>query len=118
MKEFKRSERVSDNIHQVVSTILLREVTDPRLEMVTITGARVSDDLRHADIYYSIIGDEKRWAEAKKGFQSSKGFIKKALGRKLKMKYMPDLHFREDKSLEGGEKIDRILSEIIVDHDE
>ena len=118
MRDFKRSERVSDNVHHALSDILLREITDPRLEMVTITGARVSDDLRHADVYYSLIGDENRWTEAKEGFRSSKGYIKKSLGRKLRMKYLPDLFFREDRSLEGGEKIDRILSQVLTENED
>lgn len=109
MKDFKRSERVGDLIHHEVSSILLREIKDPRLDMVSITGTKVSDDLRHATVFFSVIGDERRWAEANRGFDSSKGFIKRELGKRLKMKYMPDVSFREDRSLESGERMDRIL---------
>lgn len=109
MREFKRADRVSDAIHHEVSTILLRDIKDPRVDMVTITGTKVSDDLRHASIFYSVIGDEERWAEVRKGLMSSKGYIKRQLGKRLKMKYIPDIHFNEDRTLEQGGRIDTIL---------
>lgn len=113
MKEYKRSERVSDLVCREVSNILLRDIKDPRVEMVTITGTRVSDDLRHAVVFYSVIGDEKRWAEVGKGLKSTKGYVKRELGKRLKMKYLPDLKFVEDRTMEKGEKIDRLLSGLV-----
>jgi len=110
MREFKRSQRVSDLIHHEVSNILLMEITDPRVEMVTVTGVKVSDDLGHAIIFYSVIGDDDRWSEVKKGLASSKGYIKRELGRRLKMKYIPDIKFYEDRTLEQGGRVDDILS--------
>ena len=110
MKDFKRADRVGDAIHHEVSTILLTEIKDPRVDMVTVTGTKVSDDLRHANIFYSVIGDEERWTEVKKGLMSSKGYIKRQLAKRLKMKYIPDIHFNEDRTLEQGGRIDSILS--------
>lgn len=112
MKDFKRSERIGDLIYREVSNIILRDLKDPRIGIITLTGVSVSDDLRLATVYYSLVGDERRWTEVGKGLESSKGFIKKELGRRLKIKYIPDIRFREDRSLERGERIDRILSEI------
>ena len=98
-----------------VSSLLLMEIKDPRVAMVTITGTRVSDDLRIATVFYSIIGDNARWEEAGKGLNSTRGYIKRELGRRLKMKYVPDIRFREDRSLERGERMDRMLSGLKVD---
>ena len=112
MKGFKRADRVGDAIHHEVSTILLSEIKDPRVDMVTVTGTKVSDDLRHANIFYSVIGDEERWAEVKKGLMSSKGYIKRQLAKRLNMKYIPDIHFNEDRTLEQGGRIDSILSSL------
>lgn len=112
MKEFKRSERVSDLVYREVSNILLIDIKDPRVELVTITGTKVSDDLRHAVVYYSVIGDDKRWSEVARGLESSRGYIKRELGKRLKMKYLPDLKFVEDRTMEKGEKMDRLLSEL------
>jgi ribosome-binding factor A len=116
MREFKRSERVGDMIHHEISNILLFEISDPRVEMITITGTKVSDDLRHANIYYSLIGDEKRWSDAKKGLSSSKGYIKRQLAKRLEMRYIPDVHFHEDRTMEKGERIDSLLHKL--DHSE
>ena len=113
MKAFKRAERVGDAVHHEVSNILLRDIKDPRIDMVTVTGTKVSDDLRHANVFYSVIGDEQRWREVKKGLASSKGYIKRQLAKRLKMKYMPDIHFNEDRTLEQGERIDSLLSGIV-----
>lgn len=112
MREFKRSDRVGDMIHHEVSNILLFEISDPRVEMITITGSKVSSDLSHANIYYSVIGDEKRWADVKEGLKSSKGFIKRQLAKRLEMRHLPDLHFHEDRTMENGERIDNILHEL------
>lgn len=113
MKEFKRSERVSDLVYREVSNILLRDIKDPRVELVTVTGTRVSDDLRHAIVFYSVIGDDKRWAEVAQGLKSSRGYVKRELGKRLKMKYLPDIKFVEDRTMEKGEKMDRLLSDLV-----
>ena len=115
MKEYKRSERVSDLIYREVSNILLRDIKDPRVEMVTITGTKVSDDLHHAIVFYSVIGDEKRWSEVGQGLKSSKGYVKRELGKRLKMRYLPDIKFVEDRTMEKGDRIDRMLSELSND---
>lgn len=115
MKEYKRSERVSDLVYREVSNILLRDIKDPRVEMVTVTGTKVSDDLRHAVVYYSVIGNDQRWNEVAQGLKSSKGYVKRELGKRLKMKYLPDLKFVEDRTMEKGEKMDKLLSELASD---
>lgn len=117
MREFKRSARVGDLLCQEISSIILRDITDPRVEMVTITGTKVSDDLRHADVFFSVIGDEKRWKEASKGLKSCKGYIKRELGKRLEMKYLPDLKFIQDKTMETGSRIDKMIADALGNHD-
>lgn len=112
MKEFKRSERISDLIHREISNMLLRDISDPRISMVTITGTRVSDNLGIATVFFSIIGEQAKWEEASRGFASCRGFIKRELGRRLKLKYIPDIRFKEDRSLETGERMDKLLSQL------
>ena len=112
MKNFKRSKRVGEQIHHEVSNILLKDIKDPALNLVTVTGTKIADDLRHAVVFYSVIGDEKRWQEVRAGLERSKSYIKKILSSNLKIKYIPDLKFVEDKTMESGERIDKILSVI------
>ena len=107
-----RSERVGDQILREISNLLLLKVKDPRLKGVTLTDVRMSKDLRYAYIYYSLLGEEEQKNQAQAGFESAKGFIRKAIGEKLHLRYVPDIQFRYDTSLEQGQKIERLLEEV------
>jgi ribosome-binding factor A len=109
MMRFKRSEKLGDLIREEVSRILIKGLKDPRIGFATITKVDVSDDLREAKIYYSIFGDEREKAESYEGLQSAKGFIKRELGRRVRMKYMPEINFIFDDSLEYGSRIEELL---------
>jgi len=117
LREFKRSARVGDLLCREISNVLLRDITDPRVEMITITGAKVSDDIRHATVFFSVIGDENRWKDASKGLASAKGYIKRELGKRLEIKYIPDLKFIQDKTMETGSRIDKMIADALSDHD-
>ena len=110
MIPFARSERVSGLIQKVLSEILHKDIKDPRLKMATITGVEVSRDLRLARIYFTTPdGDQKKDA-AVKGFNSARGFIKRILANELDLKYMPDIKFFYDESLDYGSHIDSRLT--------
>ena len=111
-RDFKRSDRVSDLIQREVSMLLLNGVKDPRLGMLTITGVKTSDDLKHATIYFALNGDAARRAEAQKGLESAGGFFRSQLRRVTDLRIVPDLHFKYDVSLDEGERIDRLLREV------
>ncbi|RLB07474.1 MAG: 30S ribosome-binding factor RbfA [Deltaproteobacteria bacterium] len=106
---FKRSEKVGDLIREEVSQILIRELKDPRIGFITITRVAVSDDLRAAKIYYSVFGGEREKEESFKGLESAKGYIKRELGRRVRLKYMPDITFVFDDSLEYSSHIEELL---------
>ncbi|OGP55128.1 MAG: ribosome-binding factor A [Deltaproteobacteria bacterium RBG_13_52_11] len=106
---FKRSEKVGDQIREEISQILLRELKDPRIGFVTITTVAVSDDLRTAKVYYSVFGGEQDKEESYEGLESAKGYIKRELGRRMRLKYMPEINFMFDDSLEYGEHIEDLL---------
>ena len=109
MNPFARSERVSGLIQKVLSEILHKDIKDPRLKMATITGVEVSRDLRLAYIYFTTPdGDQKKDA-AIKGFNSARGFIKRILANELDLKYMPDIKFIYDESLDYGSHIDSLI---------
>lgn len=107
-----RSHRVGDQILREISSLLLLKVKDPRLKGVTLTDVRVSKDLRHAYVYYSLFGQDEQKNQAQAGFESAKGFIRKVIGKRLHLRYVPDIQFRYDVSLEHGQKIDRLLEEV------
>jgi ribosome-binding factor A len=92
-----------------IARAVLHVVKDPRTADITITTVKVSRDLRHARVYFSLIGDRPKQDDARRGLQSASGLIKRELSRHLKLKHIPDLEFIFDDSLEHAEHIDTIL---------
>ncbi|MBI4745966.1 MAG: 30S ribosome-binding factor RbfA [Deltaproteobacteria bacterium] len=111
--EYKRKDRVGDLLHHEISQLLIKGIKDPRIGFVTITGVEVSDDLKEAKVYYSLIGNDEDKKAAADGLRSSTGFIRSTLRKALALKHIPNLHFRFDNSLEYGERIERLLKETI-----
>ena len=109
---YKRADRVSDLLKEEISQMLLREVKDPHIGFITITDVEVSKDLQVAKVYYTILGDEKQSRESAQALNRVSCFIKRQLGKRLRMRYIPDIIFRYDHSLEYGDKIDHILSHL------
>ncbi|MBN2467018.1 MAG: 30S ribosome-binding factor RbfA [Deltaproteobacteria bacterium] len=110
--ESNRANRVAHLIKKEVAEMLAREVKDPRIGMATITDVVVSKDLRYAHIYYSRLGTEKEVRDAGVGLKRATKFIQGQLGRRLALRFTPIIEFRFDKSLEYGNRIDKILHEI------
>jgi len=109
MIPFARSDRVSGLIQKVLSEILKRDIGDPRLKMATITEVEVSRDLKLARIYFTAPGGRQEKDAAIKGFNSARGFIKRILAHEIDLKYMPDIKFFYDDSLEYGAHIDELI---------
>ena len=110
--EHKRSDRVADLILTELAEVLLRRVQDPRLADITLTDVKVTPDLRHAKVFYSLLGDDERKASAIVGLESARGFVKRELGKRLHLRRMPDIEFHFDGSLEYGSHIDRLLDDL------
>ena len=104
-----RPERVQEAIRQEVSLIIQNEIKDPRLGFLTITGVELTPDLRYARIYFSTLGEQKDKFLALKGLRSAKGYIKGRLADKIKLRYMPEIEFKIDESLERTKKVYDIL---------
>jgi ribosome-binding factor A len=112
MRPFSRSDRVSGLIKQALSEILQKRINDPRLGLVTISVVKLSRDLKNARIYYTAPAGEKNKEAAAAGFKDAAGFIKRALGRKVHLRYMPELKFFPDESFDYGSSIDKLLASI------
>jgi ribosome-binding factor A len=109
MIPFARSDRVSGLIQRVLSEILKRDIGDPRLKMATITEVEVSRNLKLARIYFTTPDGKQKKDAAIKGFNSARGFIKRILAHEIGLKYMPDIKFFYDDSLDYGEHIDELI---------
>jgi ribosome-binding factor A len=111
----KRPKRVADMIKNEIALLLLRKVKDPRLTSVSIVDAEVTKDLRRAIVYYSVLGDDSQVKKAAEGLDRAKGFIRSHLARELGMRVTPELVFKQDRSMEQQEKMERLLKEINID---
>ena len=107
---YKRAERVSDQMKQEIADILMRKIKDPRIGFVTVTDVEVADDLRNAKVFVSVYGADK--ASTLKGLDSASPFIRSELGRRMRMKFVPELLFRYDESVERGAHIMELLHDI------
>jgi ribosome-binding factor A len=107
----RRSERVAEALQALVAELLLREIKDPRIGLVTVTAVTVTPDLRHARIFFSCLGDAARRAQSLNGLTSAAGFVRSQVARKLNLRVAPEIVFELDPSLEQAERIARLLKE-------
>lgn len=108
----KRTQRVADLLVHEVARILQREVKDPRVGFVTLTGAKVSPDLHYAWIYYTVLGEGTVREDTKKGLDSATAFIRHEVAPRLRLRSMPDLRFVYDESVDRGLRLEELLQEI------
>ena len=114
MPKYKR-QRVNDSVMQEVS-LILRDVKDPRVGMITVTGAEVSGDLKYAKIYFSAFDADVK--ETVKGLKSASGFIRSQLALRLNLRSTPELTFVHDNSVSHGADIAAILKTLDIPADE
>ena len=107
---FKRSQRVQELLLEEISKLVQSELKDPRIGFTTITKVEVSDNLKHAKIFVSVMGSEQEKIDTLGGLINAKGFIRNALGKNLYLRYLPELEFRRDDNADHVEKISRILN--------
>ena len=107
---FKRADRVADVIQREISSLLLKKVKDPRIRNVTVTGVKVTDDLRLATVYYTSMDEDKEIVG--EGLSSAKKMIRREIGRALYLRYVPDIRFDYDSSFDYADRIERLLKGI------
>ena len=109
---FKRADKVADLIKAEISDILLRQINDPQVREITVTGVKVTDDLRQAKVFFVRTGENVCSEETIKGLHRAAGFLRRELGKKLRLRHVPEIKFIFDESFEYGDRIDRLLAEI------
>lgn len=107
---FKRSARVGDQIKEEIADILMRKIKDPRVGFVTVTDVELADDLRNAKVFVSVLGNDKQ--KTIKGLESASAFIRSELGKRLRMKFVPEILFRLDETAERGAHIMELIEGI------
>lgn len=108
----QRVQRVAEEIKQEIGKIIHDELKDPRIGFVTITKVDLSPDLRYASVYFSVLGTKKESRDTQVGLARSAGFVRKLLGRRMKLRYTPQVTFRLDESAEYSIRISKVLEKI------
>lgn len=107
----KRNNRLSGEMRKVISDIIRMEVKDPRIsELLSITDVKVTEDLKYAKVYISVYGDYEPTLEA---LRSAKGFIRREVGKRIKMRITPELIFEKDDSIEKGFYMSSLINKVI-----
>ena len=114
---FKRSQRIQELLLEEISKLLQSGLKDPRIGFTTITRVEVSDNLKHAKVFVSVMGSEKEKTDTLEALTSAKGFIRNALGKNLYLRYLPELEFKKDENAEHVEKITRIINDLHSESD-
>jgi ribosome-binding factor A len=112
-KSYPRSRRVGDQIQRTLSELLRREVRDPRLGPVTITDVRVSQDLSHAKVFYSVLGGARDPALTQEILVHAAGMLRGPLGRSLGLRHAPELHFEADTLIEEGARMSALIRDAV-----
>ena len=109
---FKRSQRLQELLVKEISLLIQRGLKDPRIGFATITKIDLTDNLRYAKVFVSVIGNDIEIETTIKGLNNAKGYIRGLLGKNLYLRYIPDLDFQKDESSEKLDKVSRLLGEI------
>jgi ribosome-binding factor A len=112
-----RVSRIGEQMKKELSQIIQREIKDPRIGFVTVTGVEVTGDLQQAKVFISVMGNEEQRENSIAALQKAKGFIRSEVGRRIQLRHTPDLIFKIDESIEYGSKIESLLKDIKKDAD-
>ncbi|KAE8438389.1 MULTISPECIES: 30S ribosome-binding factor RbfA [Halomonadaceae] len=115
MREFKRTDRVADQLQKELAVLIQREVKDPRLGMVTVSGATVSRDLGYADIYVTLLGeqDPERIKENLQVLKRASGFLRSQIAKRIQLRHVPELRFHFDESVVRGQHLSSLIDEAV-----
>jgi ribosome-binding factor A len=117
MPQGARTDRVGEEFREILAEEIQR-LKDPRIGFVTVTGVEVTPDLKRARVYYTSYGDERARTASSAALRSATPHLRRALGRQIRLKVVPELLFEVDASIATGERIDRLLEVVAHEHDD
>lgn len=112
MAQGSRPERVGDQLRQELAELITRDVHDPGIGFLTLTRVKVTPDLQQARAFYTTIGDERQRRETARALVRATPFLRRQMGRRLRLKHVPELEFQYDESIEQQDRIERIILDI------
>ncbi|MBU4343042.1 MAG: 30S ribosome-binding factor RbfA [Candidatus Omnitrophica bacterium] len=111
-----RADRVKKVLRIEISRILQEDLKDPRIGFVTVTRIDLTGDLRYAKVYFSILGDAANQESSVEGIESALGYIRRLVGERLKLKYVPELSFKFDRSMEYSINLEKTFERLKNEH--
>jgi ribosome-binding factor A len=108
-KEFSRSSRVAEQIQRELAELIQLELKDPRVGLVTLTGVDLTADYAHAKVYYTTLAETGARQDIEAGLRRASGFLRRELGRRVRIHTLPELHFVYDASVERGDRLSRLI---------
>ena len=108
MSQGQRTSRVSEEIREILAEEIPK-LKDPRVGFVTITGVKVTPDLRRAIVFYTAMGDERDRRATAAGLRSAKAHLRQVIGHQVRLKVLPDLEFEEDETTETADRVERLI---------
>jgi len=115
-RRYPRMARVNEVVRETLADEVER-LSDPKLGFVTLTGVEVSPDLRHATVFYSVLGAEEQHAETRQALHRARRHLRAVLGREVRLKYLPELVFREDPAIAQGQRVEEIIRSLHKEED-
>ena len=112
-RDFSRTLRIAEQIQRELADLVRLEVKDPRVGMVTLTEVEVSADYAHAKVFFTTLGNADQVAAATAGLNHAAGFLRHELGRRIKLRNIPQLHFAYDESVERGIRLSRLIDQAV-----
>lgn len=113
-KEFSRSSRVAEQVQRELAELIRLELKDPRVGLVTITGVELTPDYAHAKVFYTTLADPSARQGIDAGLRRASGFLRRELGRRIRIHTLPELHFVFDESVERGDRLSRLIDEAVA----
>lgn len=113
MSEIRRR-RTAEQIKSILSTLVLRDMRDPRLQDLTITVVNIDRELQYADVFVNALGDESRQEEVMEALNGARGYLRRELAPRLDLRIVPQLHFHWDPTLAHAQRIDEILENLNI----
>ena len=122
-KEYSRSQRVVEQIRRELAELIRLEVKDPRVGFITLTDVEITPDYAHAKVFFTSMTGEGDVPEILQGLRRASGFLRRELGRRIRIHTIPELHFHYDRSVEEGSRLSQLIDEVVKEdearqHDE
>lgn len=113
-RDYPRSRRIADQVQRELSDIIRLELKDPRVGMITITDVDVSPDNKNARVYFTVLGDQERVADALAGLTRAAGFLRSELSQRMELRSVPQLRFAHDASVERGMHLSQLIDAAVA----